>query len=1238
MGKSEKEQVGPESVEAGLRAVFGKQGVLQGHREAEGVLGALGLDSVRLRDALPAVMIREHAGEAVGDRRYQVLGEIARGGVGIIFKSRDRDLEREVAIKVLRSEYAKNPEVLERFVEEAQIGGQLQHPGIVPVYGLGLQADGRPYFAMKLVRGQTLSEILAARKNPREGQRRLLGIFEQICQTVAYAHARGVIHRDLKPGNVMTGAFGEVQVVDWGFAKVLGSNERAPKTQGLDQAIAAGAGPDQTIVATVRSGESTSHSMAGSVMGTPAYMPPEQALGQIDEINERADVFTLGGILCEILTGKPPYAGKPIEIMTMAVQGRIDGALSRLDGCGAERPLVELAGHCLAPLPGDRPRDAGAVAHAIHEQLAAAEERARRMELAAAEERAKEVEEQARLARQVAEAREEEARVAKEKRQAEKERARQKEERKRAEFERKARRRSLAMAVSLLVAVVVGVVGLLWSQAEASDRARQIASQVSSDLRAASGLEGRGKFSEALAAAKGALNVARDADPDTRERVRTAVARIKKKKIDADEHAKRRANDEKLIAEWRSSVFGRSWRGIEASTVAIFRKYGIDLTDPEAAAERIRVSEYSAVIASVLDQMSFARRTEHKLGGDWRTLVRMAKKADPDELRNRLRDAGAASDVDALLAMMPKVQAQNPPARTQALLGYALYHCGRYREAIDFLRGTARLHPDNDLTHLILALLLKSVRPPLTQEAARHAAALVALRPKGVLVRMLAAFFANDYRAALRICDAILAKDPKNLLALRERGSAFMHLGDWKGAVSVLREVTRLDAGDALAWQDLAESHFRSGDPVGALAAVRDAEKSVATTPHVRAFSLLSHGLFLSMSGEHGKGIGKATEAVKAAPDFALAHWCLGTVLRRAGHAGPAANALRDAIELDPSADAHADLGIVLSTDHPVAALSHFHQAVALDPAQPDHHANLAGFLLWRRGDPDHALRVANQALRLDGNHARAWTVLIGCYWMKGRMDLHARYARQAHQLNPGAADAILNVALIHAHRRDYTAALTWARRALDSSPAAHGMVGWCLMHQGRFAEARTALRTCIERAPPKGADNQYGREFRARVMERIEVCERVKPFEARKDAIVGGKLEPQSPAQALAFADLCYFVGAFERATALYRTGDAVPADRRGRERVAHAAVQSGPKGRPYALQLLRTQYEAQEGRGNGAGVRNVLWEWKRTPYLAPVRDPIPLAKLPDAERDGWVPFWKDVDALLKRSLEAKQ
>jgi predicted Ser/Thr protein kinase len=194
---------------------------------AGSVVRALGAVPVQLREPAtepPGPIERPGSPEmpaADPSRRLQVHGEIARGGMGAVFKGRDTDLGREVAVKVLLEAHQGRTELVQRFVEEAQVAGQLQHPGVVPVYEVGQSPDRRPYFTMKLVKGRTLAALLAERKDPSQDRPRLLKVFEQVCQAVAYAHARGVIHRDLKPSNVMVGAFGEVQVMDWGLAKVL---------------------------------------------------------------------------------------------------------------------------------------------------------------------------------------------------------------------------------------------------------------------------------------------------------------------------------------------------------------------------------------------------------------------------------------------------------------------------------------------------------------------------------------------------------------------------------------------------------------------------------------------------------------------------------------------------------------------------------------------------------------------------------------------------------------------------------------------------------------------------------------------------------------------------------------------------------------------------------------------------------------------------------------------------------
>jgi serine/threonine protein kinase len=201
--------------------------------------------------------------------RYELQSEVGRGGMGVVFKAFDRELERDVAVKVL---HAHAPGITARLLQEARILARLEHPGILPIHDVGTLADGRVFYVMKLVRGKRLDQHVAGGNALIER----LGIFDRLCDAVAFAHAHGVIHRDLKPENVMIGAFGEVLVLDWGVAKV--------RHMSL---------PDQ-----------------GTVLGTPGYMAPEQAAGEA-QVDERADVYALGGILAFLLCGDTRVDGHP---------------------------------------------------------------------------------------------------------------------------------------------------------------------------------------------------------------------------------------------------------------------------------------------------------------------------------------------------------------------------------------------------------------------------------------------------------------------------------------------------------------------------------------------------------------------------------------------------------------------------------------------------------------------------------------------------------------------------------------------------------------------------------------------------------------------------------------------------------------------------------------------------------------------------------------------------------------
>ncbi len=309
-------------------------------------------------------------GEVVlGPPGYDLLDMVGEGGMGSVYRARDQRLDRDVAVKLLHEKYNPTSLAARRFLDEARITAQLQHPGIPPVHEVGTLPDGRPFLAMKLIKGRTLAELLSKNTMSRGA---LLTAFEQVCQAVAYAHDHGVIHRDLKPSNIMVGAFGEIQVMDWGLAKVL-----------PDASVCAPTDPDEenapaTEIRTPRTEEDATQ--AGTVMGTPAYMPPEQANGQIRLVGRQSDVFSLGGILCSILTGQPPYIGRPSEIRAKTELALTEDAFRRLEECGGEHDLVLLAKSCLARNPADRPADASQVAALMAEHHTGVEARLREAE------------------------------------------------------------------------------------------------------------------------------------------------------------------------------------------------------------------------------------------------------------------------------------------------------------------------------------------------------------------------------------------------------------------------------------------------------------------------------------------------------------------------------------------------------------------------------------------------------------------------------------------------------------------------------------------------------------------------------------------------------------------------------------------------------------------------------------------------------------------------------------------
>ena len=260
-----------------------------------------------------------------GEKKYGIREEVGRGGMGKIVKIWDQELNRFLAMKLILDGTAGDPERVSRFVQEAQVMGQIDHPGIVPIHDFGVDSEGRVFFTMRLVKGQDFNEIIELGIGEKDGwnMSRLVGVLISVCQAVAFAHSRGIVHRDLKPANIMVGRFGEVYVMDWGLAKVKGRDEV------VDLRLRENAQSSDLTVQTERRPEEGGPSdsplitMDGSVVGTPSFMAPEQAAGDLDSTDQRSDVYSLGAILYVILTGQPPYLPPGTQISPRAIWARL---------------------------------------------------------------------------------------------------------------------------------------------------------------------------------------------------------------------------------------------------------------------------------------------------------------------------------------------------------------------------------------------------------------------------------------------------------------------------------------------------------------------------------------------------------------------------------------------------------------------------------------------------------------------------------------------------------------------------------------------------------------------------------------------------------------------------------------------------------------------------------------------------------------------------------------------------
>lgn len=934
--------------------------------------------------------------------RYELFGEFARGGVGVLFHARDQVLRRDVAVKILLARHRDRPELHRRFLEEAQICAQLQHPGIVPLHDAGLTSDGRPFLAMKLIRGETLAARLAQQAPSAERRSELVRILIQVCHAVAYAHARGVVHRDLKPGNVMVGAFGEVQVMDFGMAKVLAREEPAAPSTPRERQPAP--------VTTVRSEDPSSNSVSGSVMGTYAYMPPEQAAGDLERVGPRADVFSLGAILCELLTGAPPYRGEREAVRLKASTRDLSEADERLRACEADPELVALCRRCLSASPENRPKDAGELAALLEGYVGGLEQRAREQQIAAA--------------------RAEEQLLA----------------------ERKRRRLQVALLVSILALAGFGAGAWGYLESERAGRAARAAEAVDRSIAAARAAQPRAEASTdvaewaaILASARQAVELASGPDADESVRGRAAgflhdmealererLARHAQSELDARTRARLLEIDESLTSTWR-------WERHDDEYAAAYREHGLDIAERSEAelAQAIAASAIAADLIVGLDrwaQCKVMRKAPDEQGKA--VLRRLLELADPDPLRLQIRAASANKDRTLALQLARECDAARIGPVRAAQLASTLWALGETREAIRLDRAVLVHHPGDFALNFQAGMLLSQSGLGQPAEIIRYDNAALAARPHSLAAaNNLAVTLAKSGQRleAIEILRRMLTLHGELAWTNANLGAALEGERRYDDALECYRKVLALEPEDPRAHENVARALKRLGRLDEARAAFDRAFEA-----HPRDASLLlSYGAMLCDQLDDSRGAVAAFErVVELAPEDRKGWRNLGVARRKSGDLEGALAAYRALLALEPgSADALDGVGETCAVlERFEEARDAFSAAMAIDPENGVRWSNLA-ITLGALGESVAALEAVRKACAYAPDFVDAWSNLG--QWLGEAADwagAEAAFAR-AVELRPLDVELRFKLGCCELENDHLSAAAASFRKVLELQP-----------------------------------------------------------------------------------------------------------------------------------------------------------------------------------------------------------
>jgi serine/threonine-protein kinase len=1063
------------------------------------------------------------------------LGQlVGSGGIGRVWLARDDHLGRDVALKELRPEVAESAAHRARFLEEARITGQLEHPGIVPVYELVARADGPAFYVMRFVRGRTLADAVRGyHQRRRTGEagpmelRELLDAFIAVCNAVAYAHSRCVLHRDLKPQNVILGDFGEVSVLDWGLAKLTDGE---------------GEGTGLPPVSLPRE-PPRAQTQTGKILGTPAYVSPEQAEGRSDRMGIRSDVYGLGAVLYEVLTGEPPVGGRTIEeILQKIAQEQPVRPRQRV----AATPLA-LEAVCLK-----------ALAKRAEDRYGSAKELAEEVQRWLADEPVRAYREPWRV------------RVAR--------------------WVRRHQAATAAGAAAFLVVILLASGAWLWLEQERVERERQAeweleqAAWLRAEAERAPAEQRHSLRADALAATEraGGLLAQGRASELIRQRVSDLVEELREE--ERDRRLLARLQDARLSG---SAVNVKDERFDKTAMDREYRRaFGEFDTDLAGLVERAsgrssRGQTFPVELAAALDDWAEVVTDP----GERERLHDLARLADPDEERGRLRDALAAKDVDALKRLAtPEVVASLPPT-TAVSLARGLKWRGASKEAEAVLRQTWRQAPSDFWVNQELGELLLALGRP--EESVRFLTAAVALSGESLASRAnlgVALLKAARVEEAIAQFRKVLTLKPDFAHAHSVFGNALLANHRPREAVAEYQRAIALRP-------DLVVAHFglsRALDSLGrideAIAALRQA--IVLGPPYAEIHNNL--GLFLRDKNLMDEAIAEYQKAIALKRNFAEPHYNLG-------------NALRDKGRLDE-------------------AIAEWRKTVALDPKFAEAHFNL-GLALRQKDLLDEAIAAYRKAIEHKPDFAKAYHNLGNALFNKGRLDeaIAAYRAAIARQADFAEAHCLLGLAL--QERGQFRSAQEAIRRGHKLGSQRPGWpipsAQW-LREVERLVELDAKLPAVLRgRVKPAGAGEMA--EF-------ADLCQKYK-----KRYRAAARLWREAFAAQPGLASDSKAAYRYRAACAACQAGCGQGAD------VAYFddAEKAGLRG--HALEWLRADLvlRAKQLQGNKPSDRveaaKALRSWQDDPDLAGVREE-GLSQLPDAEGKQWRKLWSEVQALLSK------